>query len=254
MEDLEPSHTVGTQYGIRSDQSLSRVWLFATPWIAARQASLSITNSRSCVAIWCSLYEKQYGGSSKTAWEGVVKNPPAMWDTWVWSLGREDPLEEAMATHSVFWPGESHGQRSLVPCSPWGHKESDRTERLSTARDSSGGSGRGVTCLHRRPLVCWVTSRRTPLSPRQCCFWFWVYAVSEFCCLDTCYSDKTGDLSKVWAHMQIPSCLTMLQLRREESSFQWHRQAPDGGVLPLPRSRKLSLNLSLDYVPLYLPV
>ena len=32
---------------IRSHQSLSRVWLFATPWIAARQASLSITNSRS---------------------------------------------------------------------------------------------------------------------------------------------------------------------------------------------------------------
>ena len=30
-----------------SFQSLSRVWLFATPWIAARQASLSITNSRS---------------------------------------------------------------------------------------------------------------------------------------------------------------------------------------------------------------
>ena len=32
---------------IRSDQSLSHVWLFATPWIAAGQASLSITNSRS---------------------------------------------------------------------------------------------------------------------------------------------------------------------------------------------------------------
>ena len=32
---------------IRSDQSLSRVRLFATPWIAARQACLSITNSRS---------------------------------------------------------------------------------------------------------------------------------------------------------------------------------------------------------------
>ena len=30
-----------------SVQSLSRVWLFATPWIVARQASLSITNSRS---------------------------------------------------------------------------------------------------------------------------------------------------------------------------------------------------------------
>ena len=29
-----------------------------------------------------------------------VKNPPAMWETWVRSLGREDPLEKAMATHS----------------------------------------------------------------------------------------------------------------------------------------------------------
>ena len=36
-----------SQYQIRSDQSLSRVRLFATPWIEARQASLSITNSRS---------------------------------------------------------------------------------------------------------------------------------------------------------------------------------------------------------------
>ena len=36
---------------IRSDQSLSRVWLFATPWIAAHQASLSITNSRSSLRL-----------------------------------------------------------------------------------------------------------------------------------------------------------------------------------------------------------
>ena len=36
---------------IRSDQPLSRVRLFATPWIAARQASLSITNSRSSLRL-----------------------------------------------------------------------------------------------------------------------------------------------------------------------------------------------------------
>ena len=36
---------------VRSDQSLSRVWLFATPWIAAHQASLSITNSRSSLKL-----------------------------------------------------------------------------------------------------------------------------------------------------------------------------------------------------------
>ena len=30
----------------------------------------------------------------------TVKNPPAMWETWVQSLGQEDPLEKGMATHS----------------------------------------------------------------------------------------------------------------------------------------------------------
>ena len=36
-----------------------------------------------------------------------------------------------MATHSIFLPGEFHGQRSLVGYSLWGRKESDRTEPLS---------------------------------------------------------------------------------------------------------------------------
>ena len=30
----------------------------------------------------------------------LVKNPPALWKTWVWSLGWEDPLEKGRATHS----------------------------------------------------------------------------------------------------------------------------------------------------------
>jgi len=30
----------------------------------------------------------------------MVKNPPAMWETWVQSLGREDALEEGMATQA----------------------------------------------------------------------------------------------------------------------------------------------------------
>ena len=38
----------------------------------------------------------------------------------VQSPGREDPLEEDMATHPIFLPGESHGQRSLEGHSPWG--------------------------------------------------------------------------------------------------------------------------------------
>ena len=49
------NHSSGTIFQvsdqIRSNQSLSCVWLFATPWIAARQASLSITNSRSSLRL-----------------------------------------------------------------------------------------------------------------------------------------------------------------------------------------------------------
>ena len=54
-----------------------------------------------------------------------------MKETGVWSLGREDPLEKGMATHSSTLAWESHGQMSLVGCSPWGHKESNMTQRLT---------------------------------------------------------------------------------------------------------------------------
>ena len=49
-------------------------------------------------------------------------------ETWVPSLGQEDPLEEAVATTPIFLPGESHGQRILAGYSSQGHKESDTTE------------------------------------------------------------------------------------------------------------------------------
>ena len=54
----------------------------------------------------------------------LVKNLPAMWETWVRSLGWEDPLEKEKATHSsilawrIPWPMDSS----------WDHKESDMTE------------------------------------------------------------------------------------------------------------------------------
>ena len=51
-------------------------------------------------------------------------------ETSVRSLSQEDPLEKEMATHSSILAWKSHGWRSLVGRSPWGHKESDTTERL----------------------------------------------------------------------------------------------------------------------------
>ena len=63
----------------------------------------------------------------------TINNPPAMWETWIGPLCWKYPVEEGMATDSVFLPGESHGQGRLVSYSPQGHKESNVTERLSTA-------------------------------------------------------------------------------------------------------------------------
>ena len=48
----------------------------------------------------------------------LVKNLPAMWGTWVCSLGWDGPLEKGKATHSSI----------LALYSPWDHKESDMTE------------------------------------------------------------------------------------------------------------------------------
>ena len=122
-----------------SVQLLSHVRLFATPWTAACQASLSITNSQSSPKLMSiesvmpsnttlsthvvpfsscpqslpalgSFQMSQFfasGGQSigvsasasvlpvNTLVAQLVRNPPAMWETWVWSLGWEHPLENS---------------------------------------------------------------------------------------------------------------------------------------------------------------
>ena len=61
----------------------------------------------------------------------TVKNLPGAQETWVRSLGQEDPLEKEMATHSnilawrIPWTEEPGGLY------PWDHKELDTTERLT---------------------------------------------------------------------------------------------------------------------------
>ena len=63
----------------------------------------------------------------------VVKNPPAVQETLVRFLGREN-LEEGMENPLQYSCQKAHGQRSLAGYSPWGCKELDITERLSTAQ------------------------------------------------------------------------------------------------------------------------
>ena len=55
----------------------------------------------------------------------------AIQETWVWSLGWEDP-EKNMATHSSIFAWRFHGQRSLADFSPWGRKESTQLTHTHT--------------------------------------------------------------------------------------------------------------------------
>ena len=56
----------------------------------------------------------------------MVKNLPAVRETWVQSLGWEDPLEKERLPTPVFWPGEFQELYS-----PWGRKVSGTTEQIS---------------------------------------------------------------------------------------------------------------------------
>ena len=53
----------------------------------------------------------------------TVKNPPTLWETWVRSLGQEDPLEKEMATHSSI----------LAWKIPWA-EEPDRLQSMALQR------------------------------------------------------------------------------------------------------------------------
>ena len=64
------------------------------------------------------------------AW--LVKNPPAMQDTWVRPLGWEDPPEEGMATHSSILTWRIPMDRGAWQAAVHGVAKSDRTKRLST--------------------------------------------------------------------------------------------------------------------------
>ena len=134
-------------------KSLSHVWLFATPWTAARQASLSFTVSRSlvtlmsietvmpanrlnlCHSLLPSVFPSIRVFSSESAlhirlpnyWSSSFSISPFneysssfRIDMGACSYSFSNLVLPVMAPTPVLLPGKSHGQRSLVGCSPWG--------------------------------------------------------------------------------------------------------------------------------------
>ena len=132
--------------------------------------SLSLSDDFSCPSLPL-YFHGDYSPIRTSLVAQMARKLPPMWETRVWFLGQEDPLEKRMATHSsilglfwwlrqqriclqckrpkfdpwarkipwrrkwqptpVFLAGEFHGQRSLAGYSSWGHKESEITELLT---------------------------------------------------------------------------------------------------------------------------
>ena len=88
-----------------------------------------------CSAFFCTSLEAQ-----------LVKKPPAMWETWVQSLGWKISCRRERWPTPVFWPRDFYEL-----CSPWGRKELDMTERLSLSLPSLLSSSRIHTWLLQRP-------------------------------------------------------------------------------------------------------
>ena len=113
------------------DMSLSKLWelvmdrkasslVCCSPWVLKSRTQLSNWNEPETTrgSNGSSMFKSSYSSSSLVA--QTVKNLPANWGRsrfkpWV----RKIPLEKNWQPTPVFLPGESHGQRNLVDCSPW---------------------------------------------------------------------------------------------------------------------------------------
>ena len=134
---------------ISSVQSLSHVQLFATPWIAAHQASLSITNSRSSLKLTC----HPAISSSVVPFSSCLQSLPAsesfpMSQLFAW--GRQSTGVSALAS---FLPKNTQGwsplEMGLVgsPCSPRDSQESSPTPQFKSINSLA------LSFLHRPTLT-----------------------------------------------------------------------------------------------------
>jgi len=133
-------------------KSLSCVQLLATPWTAAYQAPLSMGFSRqeywsgvplpSLVCVYICLYIPRWCHGKESTCQ-CRRHGSRGFDPWAGQIPRSKEWQPT----PVFLPEKFHGQRSLAGYSPWSHRVSDTTERLSTHRNI------GYRCLFESQLL-----------------------------------------------------------------------------------------------------
>ena len=101
-------------------------------------------------------YPPQYSWASLVA--QLVKNLPAMQETWVWSLGWEIPWRRERLPTPAFWPGEFHGLYS-----PWDHKESQNKVWMHKKKIY-------ISLIVWLPYYCFSVTKLCPIlrSPTDC--------------------------------------------------------------------------------------
>ena len=103
---------------------------------------------------------------------GSVKNLPAVQEAWIPSLGREDPLEEGVATHSSVLAWRIPWTKEPGSYSPWGLEELGTTERLSAAEARPQlalmGAGEGSRGAGRRRGSSCCPYISLPLKGSEC--------------------------------------------------------------------------------------
>ena len=104
-------------------------------------------------------FDVTYPGNGAFLMAQLVKNLPAMWETQIWSLGLEDPLEKGMATHSsilarkVSWTEEPGGLQSMKSQRVRHDWATKHTKALHTPSPS-----------YHTQFVCWTLWPETGLS------------------------------------------------------------------------------------------
>ena len=105
-----PDPGIEPTVAVRCSGRCSGIFIIGTTWLPYRQRSRCVWKMVSSFPC-CSL----------------VKNPPAMQETWVWSLDWEDPLKKEMATHSSILTWEI----------PW-TEESGRLQSMRSQKSQTG--------------------------------------------------------------------------------------------------------------------
>ena len=98
VKDQRISVTPSRFYSCSHISPVTRLWL--TDEIKHLEVVVKASSQQTDVSSFGSSSRSPLPGSRASLVSQLVKNPPATWKTWVWSLGWEDPLKEGLATHS----------------------------------------------------------------------------------------------------------------------------------------------------------